>query len=136
MEYKDYISILAKLNTVDSIDNFIVKSIEFFLKRSNDTEILHLCNPDGILYEQIAEIIKNPQNDIVRSNMQKMYGGKKALRLIFNTIHTFGSQYICLIIKHVRADLYDTVEYNAISSILMDRYECFMNEYQKFLELK
>ena len=135
MGREEYSKILAYLQGVDSIDQFILKSVEFFLKQSNDTEIVHLCNPDGILYEQITEIIKNPQNDIVRSNMQKMYGGKKTLRLIFNTIHAFGSQYICLIIKHVRTNLSDTVEYNAISSILMARYECFMDERKKFLDL-
>jgi len=133
-EYKD---VLALLEGFRDIDNFVLKSIEFFLNQSDRPDIFTKCRDGEQLYEQIAELTKNPENFDIKANLRKKYT-RIPLRSIYNTINEIGSNYICDIIHHVMNVCPYSVspeENKQISHLLLERYKAFLKVYDAFQKI-
>lgn len=131
--YKD---VLAKLQNLCDIDKFIEASIEFFLHQSYNIGIIKKCNSGTEIYNQITELIKNPENVVLKDKIRKE-NGRTPLKLIYQTIKDVGSDYICMIVEHIRTTLQCTIsplEIADIIEVLLERYKNFIKTYQSFQE--
>ena len=136
-EYKYKDDVLVLLQDFQDIDNFLLKSIEFFLRESDRHEIITKCRDGEKLYEQIVNLTKSPENLEIKANLRNTYT-RVTLRSIYNTIKEIGSNYICDIIHYVMNVLPYTVspeESKQIAHILLERYKAFLTVHNAFQQV-
>ncbi len=140
MEERDsdgYKDILVKLQNLCDIDKFIESSIKFFLLQSSCTKIIQICNnSDTKIYTEVTELTQNPDNGSIKNHMKLLYT-RTPLKLIYQTIKDVGSDYICMIVEHIRTTLKCTIsplEIADIIEVLLERYKNFIKTHKYFQE--
>ena len=102
MATDDYILIIKQLKNIDTIDVFVTQSIEFFLKKTNDFDII--CSLNEVLYTQLALFITYPDNLHIREILLLQHG-KKYIRSFLKLIKQGILENIVPIIHYIKHDL-------------------------------
>ena len=119
----NYDDIIKQLKNVDTIDIFVTKSIEFFLKKTNDFNII--CSLSETLYTQLAEFISHPDNPHIREILLLQHS-KKCMRELFELIKQGTLDNIIKIINYIKHDLLiDTSE--EVSNNVLETLERLYN---------
>lgn len=102
MTTDDYILIIKQLKNIDTIDIFVNKSIEFFLKKTNDFDVI--CSLSEALYAQLALFITYPDNLHIREILLLQHS-KKCMRSFFKLIKQGVLENIVHINHYIKYDL-------------------------------
>ena len=123
MNTKEYKDVIFELKGVNSIDQFIINSLKYFLIRSDDFDVISSCNES--LFYQLAGYIDNPEHSNAKQILFATYG-KMLISKMFNIIKQEALNNLCNIRDYIQNDFLLLTSYNEADKA-MDKLEIIYN---------